>query len=377
MKTSFPTFPTSIRRARRTALAGVLAASLAALAGHAMADDFLDLAKQKVAAATAPKNKWDGPTTGPKAPAGKTIVFVASDMRNGGVLGVSKGVEEAARTLGWTVRVLDGQGTVQGRTSAFNQAMALKPAGILLGGFDAREQATSVKKANEAKVPVVGWHAAKEAGAVDGMFFNVTTSAQDVAEIAALYAVAKSDGKAGVVVFTDSAYAVAIAKSNAMANVIRKCGGCSLLGVEDTPLADTSTRMPQLTTSLLQRHGAKWSYSLGINDLYFDFMGPTLQSAGGSAKGLQNLSGGDGSESAYQRIRNQRFQAGTVPEPLNLHGWQMVDEINRALASQAPSGYSTPVHLVTAENIGNDGGPKNSFDPDNGYRNAYRAIWGR
>jgi ribose transport system substrate-binding protein len=371
------TLHAAMRSARRTALAGALAATLAGLAGHAMADDFLALAKQKVSAATAPKNKWDGPITGPKAAADKTLVFVASYMRNGGVLGVSKGVEEAAQAIGWKVRVLDGQGTVQGRTAAFNQAMALKPAGILLGGFDAKEQATNVKKAGESKIPVVGWHAAKEAGAVDGMFFNVTTSAQDVAEIAALYAVAKSEGKAGVVVFTDSAYAVAIAKSNAMADVIKKCAGCTLLGVEDTPLADTSTRMPQLTTSLIQRHGAKWSYSLGINDLYFDFMGPTLQSAGGSAKALQNLSGGDGSESAYQRIRNQRFQAGTVPEPLNLHGWQMVDEVNRALGGQPPSGYSTPVHLVTADNIKSDGGPKNSFDPDNGYRDAYRKIWGK
>ena len=59
--------PCSDASARRTALAGALAATLAGLAGHAMADDFLALAKQKVAAATAPKNKWDGPTTGPKA----------------------------------------------------------------------------------------------------------------------------------------------------------------------------------------------------------------------------------------------------------------------------------------------------------------------
>ncbi|HSV48100.1 MAG TPA: substrate-binding domain-containing protein [Ramlibacter sp.] len=358
---------------------GALVAAIAAigLAGLAHADDFLAAAKQKVAAATAAKTKWDGPTTGPKALVDKTIVFVASDMRNGGVLGVSKGVEEAARSIGWKVRVLDGQGSVQGRTAAFNQAIALKPAGILLGGFDAKEQATGVKAATESKIPVVGWHAAKEAGAVDGMFFNVTTHAQDVAEIAALHAVATSNGKAGVVVFTDSAYAVAIAKSNAMAEIIKKCGGCTLLGVEDTPLADTSNRMPQLTASLIQRHGAKWTHSLGINDLYFDFMGPTLQSAGAVAKDLKNLSGGDGSESAYQRIRNSRFQAGTVPEPLNLHGWQMVDEVNRALAGQKPSGYSTPVHLVTADNIKGDGGPKNSFDPDNGYRDAYKKIWAK
>lgn len=355
----------------------LVAALCTGIVGTAAADDFLATAKQKVAAATSPKTRWDGPTSGPRAVADKTIVYVASDMRNGGVLGVSKGVEEAAKAIGWKVRVLDGQGTVQGRTAAFNQAIALKPAGILLGGFDAKEQAAGVKTAADSKIPVVGWHAAKEAGAVDGMFFNVTTNAQDVAEIAALHAVATSNGKAGVVVFTDSAYAVAIAKSNAMADVIRKCAGCTLLGVEDTPLADTSNRMPQLTTSLIQRHGAKWTHSLGINDLYFDFMGPTLQAAGGAARDLKNLSGGDGSESAYQRIRTARFQAGTVPEPLNLHGWQMVDEINRALAGQKPSGYSTPVHLVTADNIKGDGGPKNSFDPDNGYRDAYKKIWAK
>ena len=92
-----------------------------------------------------------------------------------------------------------------------------------------------------------------------------------------MYAIAESDGKAGVVVFTDSAYAIAIKKSDAMAATIKKCAGCTVLSVEDTPLADVANRMPQLTTSLLQRFGDKWTYSLGINDLYFDFMGAVAQ----------------------------------------------------------------------------------------------------
>lgn len=340
-------------------------------------DDFMKQAVEKVARATAHKKVWDGPTKGPAAQPNKTIVYLASDMRNGGVLGVSRGIEEAAKAAGWSVRVLDGQGTVSARTAAFNQAIALKPDGIVLGGFDAKEQATGIKAASAQKIPVVGWHAAAKAGPVDGLFTNVTTNADDVAEIAALYAVVESKGAAGVVIFTDSAYSVAIAKSNAMAEVIKKCKSCKLLGVEDTPLADTSNRMPQLTTALLQRHGAKWTYSLGINDLYFDFMGPTLTAAGAVAKNMQNLSGGDGSESAYQRIRTGKFQAGTVPEPLNLHGWQLVDELNRAIAGQPPSGYSTPVHLVTRQNIGFDGAPRNTFDPDNGYRLHYSKIWAR
>jgi ribose transport system substrate-binding protein len=33
------------------------------------------------------------------------------------------------------------------------------------------------------------------------------------------------------------------------------------------------------------------------------------------------------------------------------------------------------IHLVTADNIAFDGGPDNVFDPDNGYREAYKKIW--
>jgi ribose transport system substrate-binding protein len=356
--------------------AAVLAAGMAgaAQAGDDAAQD-LRAATDRVAKATAHVTIWDGPVTGPALRPKKTIVYLASDLRNGGVLGVSRGVAEAAKAAGWTLRVLDGQGTVSARMAAFNQAMALKPDGIILGGFDAKEQAAGIRAASAQKIPVVGWHAAAKPGPGDGLFANVTTDANDVAGIAASYAIADSKGKAGVVIFTDSAYSAAIAKSNAMAAIIKKCKGCKLLAVADTPLAETSSRMPQLTTSLLQRYGAGWTYSLGINDLYFDFMGPTLAAAGSMAKGLKNISGGDGSESAYQRIRKNRGQVATVSEPLNLHGWQLVDELNRAIAGTPWSGYSTPAHLITKDNLNFDGGPRNEFDPDNGYRAHYQHIW--
>ena len=66
-----------------------------------------------------------------------------------------------------------------------------------------------------------------------------------------------------------------------------------------------------------------------------------------------------------------------MPEPLNMQGWQIVDELNRAFAKAPWSGYVPAVHLVTFDNVGKDGGPKNLFDPDNGYRDQYKKIWGR
>lgn len=362
----------------RLPLAAALLAVLATT--PALADDYLDAAKKKVAVATAPKDKWDGPTTGPKAVAGKTIAFVAADMKNGGIVGVSKGVTEAAKAIGWTVRVIDGQGTVSGRTAALNQALALQPGGIVVGGFDVTEQKTAFATAAKSGIPLVGWHAGEKPGPNDkvGLYANITTATDDVADVAASWAVADSGGKAGVVIFTDSQYAIAVYKARAMEAVIKKCGGCTVLSFEDSPIAESSTRMPQLTTALLQRYGDKWTHSLAINDLYFDFMGPSLSAAGKKGDGSPKaVSAGDGSEAAYQRIRTKRYQAGTVPEPLNQQGWQIVDELNRAFAKQPWSGYVPKVHLVTAENVGKDGGPKNVFDPDNGYRTEYKKIWGK
>lgn len=333
-------------------------------------------AESRVLSALARKKNWDGPTSGPRAQPGKTIVFIAADLKNGGVLGVARGVEEAAKVIGWRVLVLDGKGGAQARTAIMRDALALNPHGLILGGFNASEQTAALQDAAKRKIPVVGWHAGDGSTGIPGLFYNIATKSSDVAEIAALYAVTESKGKAGVVIFTDSNYAVALAKSDAMAAIIRSCKGCTLLSVEDVSLAEVSKNMAAVTASLLQRFGTQWTYSLSINDLYFDYMGAALANLPAGHK-ITNLSGGDGSESAYSRIRAQHHQAGTVPEPLHLHGWQAVDELNRAMSGKPPSGYVTPVHLVTPQTIIFDGGPSNSFDPGNGYRDAYRHIWGR
>lgn len=321
---------------------------------------------------------WDGPTTGPAIAPDKTVVVLASDMKNGGVLGVTRGIEEAATAAGWTVRILDGAGSISGRTAAFGQALALQPDGIVITGFDAIEQKPGMEAAAAAKIPMVSWHAAPVVGPVDaeGVFANITTDPMAVSTAAADWAFVDAKGKPGVIIFTNSTYEIAVAKAQKMKDEIEAKGGTVLEWV-DTPIADTSTRMPQLTTSLLQKYGADWTHSLAINDLYFDFMGPSLAAAGIDGTGAPvNVAAGDGSESAYQRIRSGQYQTVTVAEPLNLQGWQLVDELNRAIAGEPWSGYVSPLHVVTKDNVAFDGGPNNSFDPENGYRDAYKKIWG-
>jgi ribose transport system substrate-binding protein len=197
-----------------------------------------------------------------------------------------------------------------------------------------------------------------------------------VSEVAAKWALEDGAGKPGVVIFTDSTYQIAIDKADRIKATI-EAGGGTVLEYVDTPIAETSTRMGPLTTNLLQKYGASWTHALAINDLYFDFMGPALAAAGIAGDGAPLAgSAGDGSEAAFQRIRGGQYQAITVAEPLNLQGWQLVDELNRAVSGAACSGYVTAPALVTKEGLAKMG-DSNAFDPDSPYRESYAAIWGK
>ncbi len=362
-------------------LASAAMFSLSVVSASAQDDEFMKMAKDYVAQAASPVTAWTGPTTGPKAQAGKLVIYVSADQRNGGAQGVGDGAQEAATALGWDFRILDGQGSVPARTSAMTQAIALQPHGIILGTVDAAEQAPLIEEATAAGIKVVGWHSGAAPGPVEGVpgvITNITTDPLEVAKAAGLFAVVDSGGKANVILFTDSIYAIATAKTNATKAAVEGCAGCKVLSVEDTPIGDLANRMGQLTTTLLSKYGADWTYSIAVNDLYYDFSAPSLTSAGiDPAEGYpRQISAGDGSVPAFQRIRDKQYQLATVAEPLHLHGWQVIDELNRAFAGEAPSGYVAPVHLFTPDNIEKDGGAENIFDPGNGYKDEYKKIWG-
>jgi ribose transport system substrate-binding protein len=337
-----------------------------------------DLAQAKAVAAKAAErtSRWSGPTTGPAAPAGKTIALVAEDLRNGGVVGFAQGVREAAGRIGWKVKVFDAGGTPAGRSSALSQALKSAPDGLVFAGADALENRAELERFRASSIPVVAWHAGEQSGPIAGtpVAMNLTTDALEVARTTALAAIAESGGRAGVVIFTDSNFRIAMAKAEAMASVIRACAGCTLLEVHDLAISEAGKRTAPAMRELLQRHGSRWTHALAINDIYFDYAIPALI---GSTRPLRLLSAGDGSASAFQRIQAHTFQTATVAEPLTLQGWQAVDELNRLIAGQPVSGFVPPVHLVTPDNVAFDGGPKLRYDPDNGYRDAYLRIWKR
>lgn len=338
---------------------------------------FLSRANAQIARESAFKNKWESPMSGPKIDGPKRIIFIGSDFKNTSVSTILKGVQEAAAVAGWEVVPVDCWGLVDKRADAFSRAMALKPDGIIIAGINARDQTKELTAAAAKKIPVVGWHAAIKPGPGDGLFNNIGTEAKKVGGSAAYLAVAESNGKAGVVIFTDPGTLYSVAKSNEIADVIKRCQGCTLLGLEEMNLVGGAEAMPATLALLAKRYGKRWTHSITVHDLYLDWMETPANAELISDLKMQTIAAGDGTPSSYRRLSKKSQQIGIVPEPFYQQGWQMIDELNRAIHAQPPGEYSSPVYVVTVQNLAFHGGPKNQFDPDNGYRNEYRRMWGK
>lgn len=269
--------------------------------------------------------------------------------------------------------MIDGEGTPAGIQAALSQAITLKPSGIVIGGFDPRLTSQQVARARAADIPLIGWHAVDSPGPSEstGLFSNITTKVEEVARTSADWIIARSHGKAGVVLFTDDSIPFARNKSELIKKELATCSGVKLLAYENIPIPDASSRTPQEVSSLLSRFRDEWTHSVAINDLYFADAAPALRAAGKPGSGPPfNIGAGDGDPSAFQRINGKQFQAATVPEPLSQQGWQIIDEFNRAFAGRPASGYVAPVHIATADNSSGAA----AWDPS-GYREAYRKIW--
>ncbi|MBB5017873.1 ABC-type sugar transport system substrate-binding protein [Chitinivorax tropicus] len=193
-----------------------------------------------------------------------------------------------------------------------------------------------------------------------------------VAKLAADYAIQQANRPMGVVILTDRRFEIAVAKSDAMKKIIEQCGHCKVLAVEDVPINEVTETIGPLVNKLNQQFGKQWTHTLAINDVYFDEMNFPLRQI--RRPDIRNISAGDGSSKAINRIRGGLSQQiATVAEPLNAQGWQMVDELNRAFAGQPPSGYTTSPILVTRDMLKAIG--NRDIDAQLGYQEAYEKIW--
>jgi ribose transport system substrate-binding protein len=361
-------------RSRRLLLA-ILSAGLVAglpLAAHA---DALSDAQAAIATATGPQTAWTGPTTGPKAAPGKKVVFISCGAFNQICVSVGKSVAEAADKVGWKLTSIDGKGNASGWLSAWNQALALKPDGIIAFTSADAVQAP-IQEAKTMGIPVVGVLAAAKPGPDpdEGLFTNVSQDPASIGKAEAQYAIAKSNGTARAIIVYDALYAIARYKAEAMKAAIEACSGCKVLEYVNTPAAQIEQNAGQLVSSWVTKYGSEPIWIITVGDVFADFFVSPLRAGGVNPDDVKIIAA-DGFPSAYARIRKGDYQVVTAPQPQAELGYQAVDELNRAMSGEPASGYAPDVYIVEKSNVDLYGGDQNTFTPDNDFAGHYAKIW--
>ena len=362
-----------MRDCMRSVAAVVAITVLGTWAGAARADDD---AAAAVARYAGPQTTWQGPAAAPKPEAGKLIVYLSGDEQNDISREYGQYMQQAAARLGWKLTVIDGKGSPATWVSGFNQAIALNPAGIAIFA-DAKSLQGPIRAATDRGITVVGLHAASLPGPQPDLhlFVNIQEDPREIGKAEADWAIADSKGTAHVVIVTHNEYQIAATKSGATRDAVQACSGCKVLDYVNIPASEVAQRMPQLTTSWVQRFGLPL-YVTSVGDNALDFAVPSLRASGVPPEQAK-LIGADGNRSAYERIRRgDQYQTVTVSEPIELQAYQAVDEFNRAFNHQPPSGFVQPPYLVTVQNVDQAGGKQNMFVPENGYRAHYLKLWG-
>ncbi len=348
---------------------------LTGLTGARAADDIVAQAKADLVIYAGPQNEWRGPTSSPKPVPGKHIVYLSNDENNDASKAWGVAIQQAGAKIGWQVTIIDGKATPVGWINGFNQAIALGADGIITSA-DAASLQEPIQEAAAKHIPVVGIHAAALPGPNEklGLFTNIQQDPREIGKAQADWVIADSDGKARVVVTSHNEFAIAETKSRATEARLKQCSGCTVLEYVSSPIAEVAQRQPQLVTSWVQKYGTPL-YITAVADYTLDFQVPALRSAGVDPKAVK-LVGADGQASAYERIRSGEYQVVTVSEPVEMQAYQAVDEINRAIQGQPPSGFVQAPYLVTPDNVNAEGGDKNAFIPTNDYKKHYLALWG-
>lgn len=358
------------------------------------------------------------------APAAGAVLVTVSDGSDQSAL-LTASMTEAAAALGWTVEEVTGADTAMGAIDAFDEALAMEPAGIHIMGTFADDMVDGLAAAETAGVPVIctGCSSFAPAGVTDASIDGETQNDAWGRLLAAYVYGNKAPAEdAGVEMFQIPGGAVTIfneAFNDELSSLCRECSTTENLidpdFVDDIPYFVTDTMSISLGRWALLDSGA---ISSGVNDSLAtgDLFEPVIViGRGANAEDIASMQAttfipvagtetdpaadtaaadmAAGDEAAAEEDldvtgESLNLDGFSTPEeaaslqawialPVPVMGWRVVDQFARILGGEAPVDAPLPSQLITPENAGSvvlD--PEGNYIGVDGFQQEFLTLWG-
>ena len=354
-----------------------VALTAAAFCGHAsqaLAEGGVDQAKAEVQKAEAmPHFVAPGQSFDMSKLKGKHVWIITSTLAVPFVATIAHAAEAAAKEAGLKTTLFDGKGDVTEWNRGMSQAVAQHADGIITVGASPELMKGPMAAALAAKIPVVDTLTADQAAPlVPGTFAHVSISFRHSGELQADYAIAKSNGKAHVLILGDNEFPGEVTRVEGMQHEFKTlCPDCAVT-VQDTQVGNLGVKLGQLTQTLLRR-----SPDISLVMPTYDAQGicvvPAIKAA--NLDKPMEVIGSDAVTSNLDWIRHGNVQIADVGEPDVRAGWAAVDEIARAMLGLPSVEEGIPLRLFVAENLKDVPDDENAlFGGD--FVAQYRKLWG-
>ena len=354
-----------------------VALAAAAFCGHAsqaLAEGGVDQAKAEVQKAEAMSHfVAPGQSFDMSKLKGKHVWIITSTLAVPFVATIAHAAEAAAKEAGLKTTLFDGKGDVTEWNRGMSQAVAQHAGGIITVGASPELMKGPMAAALAAKIPVVDTLTADQAAPlVPGTFAHVSISFRHSGELQADYAIAKSNGKAHVLILGDNEFPGEVTRVEGMQHEFKTlCPDCAVT-VQDTQVGNLGVKLGQLTQTLLRR-SPDISLVMPTYDAQGIYIVPAIKAA--NLDKPVEVIGSDAVTSNLDWIRHGNVQIADVGEPDVWAGWAAVDEIARAMLGLPSVEEGIPLRLFVAENLKDIPDDENAlFGGD--FVAQYRKLWG-
>jgi ABC-type sugar transport system substrate-binding protein len=306
---------------------------------------------------------------GKPIPKGKTIVFVSCGTPNCAIEGGI--IKQATDLLGWTLKVINTDGTPETQKSAFAQAVQQKVDVVLYSAVDRATFAQYIPQFQANHTFLSACCITDAVAGTTGIGYAIDVPAQTaiIGQLMAAWIITQSKGDAQTVYFNLPAFSILKTQGTAYEDFLKQnCSKCTSDSV-DIPVTAFGKDVPTRIVSYLRAHPkVKWVV-VSVDALAVGV--PAALKAAGLGD-VQIV--GEGATSTNLQYIHAGQQSASVAFPYYEVMWSMVDAAARyeAGADVPASIGATPWLLIKS----NAPAPTDAFPTVKDYAQQFKTLWG-
>lgn len=370
-------------------VAGVsVAAAALALAGSGSAGStatgIVAHAKARLVKLAKPSDAIGKPKSTPKWKRGENVWVISCDETLTSCALPASSLKEASRLLGWNVTVFDGHSNPAEWGNGITQAIAGRADAIVLDSVDCGSVRGPLEQAKAAHIVTFGLNSidCDEPGGGGGRglidfvaapkgYRNHAQFIRDWGRMKADYVIAKTNGRAKVITFTEGDLVGIKLESQGVQEELAKCKTCKVVANVGVTLQDLGDGgiFKKFQTALLQHPEANSVVTLYDAQIILA-VSPALRQAG---RTKMIVAGGEGDRASLNLIRTGRGQSCAFAVAIKDSGYPIADNLIRLFAHKRPVDEAVGVLLIDRQhNLNRIHGDYTGFFP---YAKYYARLW--